>query len=173
VTTARIAGGDLAGLDALDVDALALPLFAVRAQPQDVAGFADWRLAGRIARLIASGRFSGARDEALLMPGQGRCGAQRVFLLGLGAPQSPAKLSFDQAVQVLAQAGARKLAFGAPSMASPKDAGPVAERFIEALGANQAAFDELVLLDAHGHLKEAEASLRRSAKDAGLSWSPA
>lgn len=172
MTTARIAQGDLAGLDALDVDALALPLFAVRTQPQDVAGYADWRLAGRIARLIASGRFGGARDEALLMPGQGRCGAQRVFLLGLGPPQSPAKLSFDTAVQVLAQAGARKLAFGAPTMASPNDAGPVAELFLKALGANAPAFDELVLLDAHGHLEAAKASLRRSAKEAGLRWSP-
>ena len=116
--TARIANGDLTGLDSLDVDALALPMYAVCEQPIAVAGYADWRLAGRIARLLKSGKFSGETDEALLMPSLGRIGPKRIFLLGMGVPQNLDEKRLGermkQIVAVLSDAGAKRLAIGAP-----------------------------------------------------------
>lgn len=76
--------GDLAGLDALSVDAIVAPLFEGATQPQGVAGYVDWRLSGRLARLILSGRFRGSVGESLLMGSLDRVGAARIFLFGLG-----------------------------------------------------------------------------------------
>jgi len=166
VTTARIARGDLAGLDALEVDALALPLFAVRTQPQAVAGLADWRLSGRIARLIKSGRFTGLAGEALLMLGLGRVGAERIFLLGLGERKAADAVNLDAAVKVLEQALARKVAFGA-SVAGEDEVGLV-RAFLQAVGKRRTAFDEIILLDPDGRLEAARAALTKLAGGLGI-----
>ena len=48
------------------------------------AGRIDWRLCGLVSELLAAGRIHGHRDEALLMPSEGRMRALRVMLVGLG-----------------------------------------------------------------------------------------
>jgi hypothetical protein len=48
------------------------------------AGRIDWRLCGLVSELLAGGRIHGHRDEALLMPSEGRMRAPRVMLVGLG-----------------------------------------------------------------------------------------
>lgn len=108
--------GDLAGLDALEVDTLVLPLFEGRAQPLGVAGHVDWRLSGRLARLIQGGRFTGARGERVLMTALDRIRASRVILWGLGPAKSWASDADDlpQLVSALADAGARSVAVALP-----------------------------------------------------------
>lgn len=108
--------GDLAGLDALEVDTLVLPLFEGRAQPLGVAGHVDWRLSGRLARLVRGGRFTGARGERVLMTALDRVRASRVLLWGLGPAVSWAsdKDDLPQLVSVLADAGALSVAVAVP-----------------------------------------------------------
>ncbi|MFO1518434.1 MAG: M17 family peptidase N-terminal domain-containing protein [bacterium] len=48
------------------------------------AGLVDWRLNGRLSRLILDSRFSGSRGEALLMPTAGRLDARELLLVGMG-----------------------------------------------------------------------------------------
>ena len=164
MTIARIAAGDLAGLDSLSVDSVALHLFAEKKQPRAVAGYIDWRLCGRLARLLLAERFRGEIDETLLMPTRGRIGAERLFLIGLG---DPAKGRFgidervEQAVGVLADAGARKVALGGASY--------VLESWIQRASPDR--FDEVILLDADGALDGAEEALEAAAKKAGFAWS--
>lgn len=175
MTAVRLARGDLVGLDRLETDALALPMFEVRAQPRGVAGYVDWRSCGRIARLVEAGRFTGAADEALLMPSLGRVGAERIFLLGLGAVAAASDVSFTAAVAALADAGARKLAFGPPCTYETESdlelRRDVAARFVAAIGARKEAFDELLLLDPDDALSKGVGPLERAAKAAGLDWS--
>jgi hypothetical protein len=162
--TARIASGDLQGLDSLAVDSVALHLYSEKRQPRAVAGYVDWRFCGRLARLLLEERFRGAIDETLLMPAKGRIGAERLFLIGLG---DPAKGRFgiddriDQAVAALSDAGARSVALGGPSY--------VLETWLAR--ANASRFDEVVLLDADGALDGAEEALEAAAKKAGFTWS--
>lgn len=170
MTEVRVAPGDLAGLDALEVDALALPLFEVRAQPRAVAGYADWRLSGRIARLLHNRKFTGAAGEALLMPTLGRIGASRLFLLGLGAPAQARAIDFSDAVRVLAEAGARNLAFGSPERREAVEHAALAQRFVSALGSRKSDFDSLTLLDPDGSLAEASGPVASAVKSAGLKW---
>jgi cytosol aminopeptidase family protein len=164
MTRARIAAGDLNGLDVLSVDAVALHLFQEKKQPRAVAGYVDWRMCGRLARLMLDDRFKGEIDETLLMPSKGRIGAERLFLVGLG---DPGKGRFgiidrvEQAGQMLLDAGARSVALGGPSF--------VLEAWLEK--AKPDRFHEVVLLDADGALDGAEEALEASAKKAGFSWS--
>ncbi len=113
-----LAPGDLAGLDALEVDALVVPLFEARAQPQGVAGNVDWRLSGRIARLLQSGRFTGRRGEVLLMTALERISAARLFLWGLGPaarwPEPDLATALAPLVRVLADAAVESAAVALP-----------------------------------------------------------
>jgi hypothetical protein len=117
---ARIARGDPKGLDELAVDALVLPLYKAKAQPMAVAGFADWRLCGRIAKLLQKDRFLGTNGEILLMPSNKRIGAERIFLFGLGEPRemmdSEIASRVLKMVSVLAEARARKVALAGPEL---------------------------------------------------------
>jgi hypothetical protein len=56
------------------------------------AGLIDWRLNGRLSRVILGGRFSGRAKELMLLPAEGRFKAADVVWLGLGV-----KESFDEA----------------------------------------------------------------------------
>ncbi len=164
MATARISPGDLSGLDALAVDSLALHLFAEKRQPRAVAGYVDWRMCGRLARLLLEDRFHGAIDETLLMPSRGRLGADRLFLIGLGDPVK-GRYGIDgrieEAVAVLSDARATKVALGGPSF--------VLEAWLAA--ATPDRFEEVVLLDADGALDGAEEALEAAAKKAGFAWS--
>ena len=167
---ASIGRGDLGGLDGLTVDALALLFFENRSQPRAVAGNADWRLAGRIARFFAHGRFSGKEAEALLMPSRGRIGPERIFLLGLGPSRTAARIDLRRPVRVLWEAGVRTLALAVPWTGAGGDQ-PVAlaERFL--LVARD-VFSDVVLLEAEGELTIGRARLERVAGTVGLAFAP-
>lgn len=76
----------LAALDALDVDALAVPVGDSRPLV-GLAAYVDWRLCGAISRPIRSGLFDPMAGEALLSPSGGRLRVPRVFCFGL--PREP------------------------------------------------------------------------------------
>lgn len=145
MTSVEVHPGTLAGLDRLDVESLALPLFEVRAQPAGAVGLADWRLCGRIARLLKSSRFAGAAGEVLLMPARRRIGAvERVFLFGLGPPDG-AVPDVAPLLAVLSGAGVSRFA-----IAPPPGHDHVAAAWLPALSA--APFEKVAVLDATGAL---------------------
>jgi hypothetical protein len=143
----RIAMGDLAGLDALSVDSIALPLFNHVRQPLGVAGFVDWRLCGRIGRMVLKRKFKGELGETMLMSTLSRVGeVQRIFLFGLGSPremnESEAASQAQKLVTVLTDAGCKQLGIAGPP--------PLLLQMVKA--AKSAAFEELFLLDPDGTL---------------------
>lgn len=70
----------------LVADALVVTLFSDERPLRGAAGLADWRLCGRLSRLVRSGRFTGARGESLLLPpARRRLPFERVVMFGLGA----------------------------------------------------------------------------------------
>ena len=165
---ASIGRGDLGGLDRLSVDALALLFFEGRRQPLAVAGNADWRLAGRLARLFATGRFSGKEAEALLMPSLGRIGPERIFLLGLGPSRAVARIDLRRPVRVLWEAGVRTLGLAVPSSPAGGDQSvALAERFL--LVARD-VFSQIVLLEADAELSSGRSRLERVIRTAGLTF---
>jgi hypothetical protein len=64
---------------------LAIVSFTSTERPlRGAAGRADWRLCGRLSRLIAAGRVEGHAGEAVLLPGGGGLRAPLLLALGLG-----------------------------------------------------------------------------------------
>lgn len=120
--------GDLAGLDALEHEAVALFVPSDVRPLRGVAGFVDWRTNGALSRVLLNGSFSGARDEVLLAPTSGRLGPRRFFLFGLGPKNGVTRDTLRElcarALTVCERAGVGKVAFAAPA--------GLEERFINA-----------------------------------------
>ena len=71
-------------LDLSGTEVLVAGLAADERPPQGVAGLVDWRLAGRISRVLKSGFVSGALGEVLLVPGKPKLPFDKVLLFGTG-----------------------------------------------------------------------------------------
>ena len=75
---------DLGSLSELKTEALCLPFYRDERPMRGAAGLVDFRLCGRVSRLIASGRMHGDFGEAVLMPARPRLFAERLIWLGAG-----------------------------------------------------------------------------------------
>ena len=68
-------------------ESLVLSFFSDERPLRGVAGLADWRLCGRLSRLIMAGHCSGERGERMIMPAGPRLPFERIFLFGLGSAE--------------------------------------------------------------------------------------
>jgi hypothetical protein len=82
---------DLAKWDSLEnaPETLVLPFFSDERPLRGAAGLCDWRLCGRLSRLLQTSRVAGKLGESTLYPpnvsGAKRLPFQRLLLVGLGA----------------------------------------------------------------------------------------
>lgn len=79
-----ILAADLGKWDEADRDTLMLPFFEDERPLRGAAGLCDWRLCGRLSRLIKARRALGAKGETLMMPPGRRLRFTRLVLFGLG-----------------------------------------------------------------------------------------
>jgi leucyl aminopeptidase len=102
---------------------LAIVGFGTRDRPlRGAAGRADWRLCGRLSRLIADGLLQGAAGEAALLPGGGGLRAPLLLAVGLGAdasatPAAAAAFARDAVARGL-RLRAQSLALALPEVAA-------------------------------------------------------
>jgi len=89
----RFTTPNLRRLDLSGTEVLAAALVQGETPPRGLAGLLDYRLAGRLCRLIARGFASGAVGEVLLVPGKPKLPFDKVLFFGVG----PAA-EFDEAV---------------------------------------------------------------------------
>jgi len=103
-------------------DALLLPFFADERPLRGAAGLADWRLCGRLSRLLKARRATGGVGETLLMPPGKRLKFARVMLFGLGESKGYRDERFRSDVRriraVAHDAGIAEYAIQAPGRAS-------------------------------------------------------
>ena len=71
-------------LDLVGTEVLVAALAADERPPHGVAGLVDWRLAGRISRLLEAGFATGTLGEVLLIPGKPKLPFDKVVLFGCG-----------------------------------------------------------------------------------------
>ena len=130
----------LDSLDPLPVDTLCLFVSEDERPLGGAAGFADWRLCGQLSRLLVDGFFRGARGESLLLPSNGRIGAPRLVVLGLG-PGGQAlhpgvlRMALSQAADVLNRARVDSVALELPgrgAMPAPERNSAFTEAFVPA-----------------------------------------
>ena len=120
--TLHVLAADLVKWDEADRDTLILPFFADERPLRGAAGLADWRLAGRLSRLLRARRASGERGETVLLPPGRRLKFKRVMLFGLGESKGYGEERYRADVrrirEVAAQAGMDQYAIQAPGRAS-------------------------------------------------------
>ena len=75
---------DLARWDEGTRDCLVLPVFRDDRPLRGAAGLVDWRLCGKLSRLLKDDRASAARGETMMMPPGRRLKFRRILWFGLG-----------------------------------------------------------------------------------------
>jgi hypothetical protein len=75
---------DLSRWDEAARDTLVLPVFKDDRPLRGAAGLADWRLCGRLSRLVNSSRATAEAGETLLLPPGRRLRFSRILWFGLG-----------------------------------------------------------------------------------------
>lgn len=98
--------------------ALGLFRFAELRPLAGVTGLVDWRLWGRLSRLVIDGFVTGEPDESLLFPLGGRLPQDQLLLLGLGPRERFGEHAFRRAVRRLFEQ-LDKLGQGAATLALP------------------------------------------------------
>ncbi len=89
----RFTTPELKALDQLGTEILVCGLAKDELPPQGVAGLVDWRLAGRLSRLLAKGFAAGDVGEVLLVPGKPKLPFDKVVFFGVGV-----RNEFDESV---------------------------------------------------------------------------
>lgn len=86
-------------LDLSGTEVLVAALAADERPPHGVAGLVDWRLAGRVSRLIQEGFATGRIGEVLLVPGKPKLPFDKVLLFGMGPLGQYSELAFRAVLQ--------------------------------------------------------------------------
>lgn len=111
---------ELSALDRLDTEALVLMPCREDRPLVGAAGWCDWRLCGRLSRLIEEGWYQPRRHEALLTDSAGRIGPPRVLLLGQGSRSAldatALRRSAQHLAEVIRRAGWQSLACEIPGV---------------------------------------------------------
>ncbi len=139
-------------------DALVLTFFREERPLRGAAGLADWRLCGRLSRLIKLGRVRGDNGESLLMPCGRRLPFRRILLLGLGGSRPFGDEVFRGHVrrirEVMKRAGIQEYAVQPPGRATGLVAARRAlEMWIEESG-DAAEGERVSIIDSSGAQKE-------------------
>jgi len=108
-------------LDQADAEALCLFVSEDERPLTGLAGLVDWRLSGRLSRMIRAGLVIGAAGEALLTPPGMRLAFKKLFVFGLGSASTEPELAarLADALRRLAQAGVKDAALQLPARLPP------------------------------------------------------
>ena len=113
---------DLARWDESARDCLVLPVFRDDRPLRGAAGLADWRLCGRLSRLLKSGKATADAGETLLLPPGRRLRFKRVMWFGLGDAKAYTddrfRADLTWMLSVVKKAGVTDWALQAPGRAS-------------------------------------------------------
>lgn len=142
---------DLARIDQLRLEVLALPFFEDERPLKGAAGLCDWRLCGSLSRLLVGGRVTGLPDEVTLVPGRPRLPFEKLILFGEGP-----SADFDAAAaervtaRLLATLGGlrlRSVALSLPGRSNGRaSAGDAMRWFLQGI-AESDELDEVVIVD--------------------------
>ena len=112
----------LAHWDETECDALIVTFFCDERPLRGAAGLADWRLCGRLSRLIKHRKITGRMHETLLLPPGRKLKFARMILIGLGHSADFDEESFRAHVRVMRdianRAGIQHYATQAPGRAT-------------------------------------------------------
>ncbi|HEX7670914.1 MAG TPA: M17 family peptidase N-terminal domain-containing protein, partial [Polyangiaceae bacterium] len=95
----RFTTPSLRRLDLAGTEVLVAPLAEDERPPHGVAGLVDFRLAGRISRLILRGFATGRLGEVILVPGKPKLPFDKILLFGIGRASAFGESEFRGVVE--------------------------------------------------------------------------
>jgi hypothetical protein len=113
----------LEAIDAAAAESLCLFVASDERPLSGLSGLADWRLSGKLSRLLRGGLLTGQAGEAVLTPPGARLGFKKLFLFGVGPKEQPEQRLAEQissALRKMAQAGVQEAALQLPASLSPE-----------------------------------------------------
>jgi Cytosol aminopeptidase family, N-terminal domain len=152
-------------------ETLVLPFFSDERPLRGAAGLCDWRLCGRLSRMLQAGRVGGQLGEATLYPPGKRLPFARLLLVGLGAADRFDEAAAKKASAVIADR-MRRLTRGRYALVPPgRSTGRLSARraleiYLEAAGGD----GDLVIVESVAGQKEA-AEVTRARFGAGSNGS--
>ena len=133
---------DLARWDEAKRDALVLPVFKDDRPLRGAAGLADWRMCGRLSRLVKASKATADQGETLMLPPGRRLRFDRILWFGLGDAKGYSDERFRKDVKwildVVSKAAVKEWALQMPGRASG---------LIGARRAIEIVLDEDILID--------------------------
>jgi hypothetical protein len=127
------------GLDALECDLLVSGLFQDERPIKSTSGWIDWRLNGRISRLVMDERLTGDWKETTLIPSRGRIAPRMILLLGLGRTKEYSSIRlrelFAHLLETIKNLRACSICLSLPfgGEGGGVDSGKLTELFLEAI----------------------------------------
>ena len=113
---------DLVRWDESARDCLVLPVFTDDRPLRGAAGLADWRMCGRLSRLLKANKASGEQGESMLLPPGRRLRFSRILWFGLGAAKGYSDARFEKdlvwILDVVTKANVKDWALQPPGRAS-------------------------------------------------------
>jgi hypothetical protein len=113
---------DLSRWDEAKRDCLALPVFKDDRPLRGAAGLVDWRMCGRLSKLLKGKRASADKGETMLLPPGRRLGFTRILWFGLGDAKGYSEDRFRKDLAwisgVVGRAGAKDWSLQLPGRAS-------------------------------------------------------
>jgi hypothetical protein len=147
----RFVPPDLRHLDEASAELVACTVWQEERPLSGLAGLLDWRLAGRLSKLVRDGFLKGELGEVMFLPGRPRLPFDKVLLLGLGIRTSFDDDVFRQATKSLMRSlegmRVRRAVVELPGRAGDlMEAERAAELVIECIG-DSVAHDAWVLVE--------------------------
>ena len=150
---------ELAKWDEAESDALVVTFFADERPLRGAAGLADWRLCGRLSRMVKKKRITGGAGEALMMPPGRRLPFRLLVAFGLGTSRG-----FDEKAyraqchrirEVVEKAGIESYAIQPPGRATGLVAARRAlEMWLDEFGLDPDAGGNVSIIDTQSAQKE-------------------
>ncbi len=113
---------DLARWDEAARDCLVLPVFKDDRPLRGAAGLADWRMCGRLSRLLKEGKANAEQGEAMMLPPGRRLPFARILWFGVGDAKGYSDYRFhidlDWIMTVVDKAGVKDWTLQPPGRAS-------------------------------------------------------
>ena len=138
---------DLARWDEVARDCLVLPVFKDDRPLRGAAGLADWRMCGRLSRLLKDGKANAEQGEAMMLPPGRRLPFARILWFGVGDAKGYSDERFhidlDWIMTVVGKAGVKDWALQPPGRASGLIG---ARRAIELMLENRAMAEQSVTI---------------------------
>ena len=162
--TVSFLASDLGKWDQLEgaPDALVLPFFSDERPLRGAAGLCDWRLCGRLSRLLASGRVHGKWGETTLYPPGRRLPFARLVLFGLGPADKFDERAATEAARLIGdkmkKLGAARYALVPPGRSTGRLS---ARRALEIFLSDSGAPDVMVVESPAGQKEAAELARAR------------